>query len=94
MQLSDHGGRWRVLFPTITITGVWVVGCFGDGMSLLFLLSLAFVLSVVVLALAFSSAFTLAFPAAALSIPSWSLVGGGIAAGVESLSAAAGRIRR
>ena len=94
MQLSDHGGRWRVLFPTITITGVWVVGCFGDGMSLLFLLSLAFVLSVVVLALAFSSvAFTLAFPAAALSIPSLSLVVGGIAVGVESCSAVAGRIR-
>ena len=37
---------------------------------------------------------TSAFAAAALvPIPSWSLVGGGIAAGVEGLSAAAGRIR-
>ena len=52
MQLSGHGGRWRVLFPTITITDVWVVGCFGDGMSLLFLLALAFVLPVVVWAAA------------------------------------------
>ena len=88
MQLSGHGGRWRVLFPTITITDVWVVGCFGDGMSLLFLLALAFVLPVVILSPAFCGvAFTFAFPAAALvSIPSWSIV-------VESLSAAAGRIR-
>ncbi len=91
MQLSGHGGRWWVLFPTITITDVWVVDCFGDGMSLLFLLALAFVLPVVVLALAFLA---LAFPAATLSIPSLSLVGGGTAAGVEGLSAATGRIRR
>ncbi len=71
----------------------WVGDCFGDGMSLLFLLSLAFVLSVVVLALAFCGvAFTFAFPAAALVIPSRSLVGGGTA-GVEGLSAAVGRIR-
>ena len=97
MQLSGHGGRWRVLFPTITITDVWVVGCFGDGMSLLFLLALAFVLPVVVGAAALALCgvvSTSAFAAAALvSIPSWSIVGGGIAAGVESLSAAAGRIR-
>ncbi len=84
MQLSGHGGRWRVLFPTITITDVGVVGCFGDGM--LFLLALALVLSVVVLILAFS--------AVALSIPSLSLVGDDNAAGVEGLSAATGRIRR
>ncbi len=95
MQLSGHGGRWRVLFPTTTIIDVGVVGCFGDGMSLLFLLALAFVLSVAVLALACSGvAFTFAFPAAALSIPSLSFVGGGTAAGVEGLSAATGRIRR
>ena len=97
MQLSGHGGRWRVLFPTITIGDVWVVGYFGDGMRLLFLLALAFVLPVVVCAAALALCgvvSTSAFAAAALvSIPSWSIVVGGIAAGVERLSAAAGRIR-
>ena len=94
MQLSGHGGRWRVLFPAITITDVWVDGCRGGGKRLLFLLALTFVLPVVVWALAFCGvAFTFACPAAALAIPSWSLVGSGIAAGVEGLSAAAGRIR-
>ncbi len=91
MQLSGHGGRWRVLFPTSTIVNVWVGDCFADGF--LVLLSLAFVLSVVVLALAFwGVTFTFAFPAAALLIPSRSVIGGGTA-GVEGLSAAAGRIR-
>ena len=53
-------------------------------------MSLAFV---VVLALAFwGVAFTFAFPAAALMISSRSVVGGGTA-GIEGLSAAAGRIR-
>jgi hypothetical protein len=70
VQLSDHGGRCRVLFPPITVSDIWVVDCFGDGMSLLFLLSLAFVLSVVVRALAFTGvAFTSAIPSPALSIP-------------------------
>ena len=91
MQLSGQGGGWRVVFPTSAIMDVRVGSGFGDGLSFLVVLSLAFI---VVLALAFSDvAFTFAFPAVALSIPSWSLVGGGIAAGVESLSAAAGRIR-
>ncbi len=97
MQLSGHGGRLRVLFPAITIIDVWVDGCFGDGKRLLFLLALAFVLPVVFWAAALAVcgvAFTSAFTATALvSIPSWSLVGDGIAAGVEGLSAAAGRIR-
>ena len=96
VPLSGHGGRWRVLFPTITITDVWVDGCRGGGKRLLFLLALAFVLRVVVWAAALALCgvvSTSAFAAAALSIPYLSLVGGGIAAGVESCSAAAGRIR-
>ncbi len=93
MQLSGQGGRCRVIFPPITISDIWVFGCFGDCMSLLFLLLLTFVLPVVVLALTFSGvAFTFAFPSAALSIPSLPLVG--TVAGVESFPAAAGRIRR
>ncbi len=97
MQLSGHGGRRRVLFPAITITDVWVDGCRGGGKRLLFLLALTFVLPVVAWAAALALCgvvSTSAFAAAALvSIPSWSIVFGGIAAGVESLSAAAGRIR-
>ncbi len=70
---------------------VWFGNCFGDGLSFLVLLSLAFV---VMLALAFCGvAFTFTFPAAALVTPSRALVVGGTG-GVEGLSAAAGRIRR
>ena len=67
VQLSGQGGGWRVVFPTSAIMDVWVGNCFGDGLSFLVLLSLAFVVSVVVLALAFCGvAFIFAFPAAAL----------------------------
>ncbi len=98
MQLSGDGRRYRVFFRTITILDIGFVGCFDDGVSLLVLLSLAFViaaLSVVVLALAFSGvAFAFAFPPAALSVTSLSIVGGvDTAAGIESFATAAGRIR-
>ena len=89
MQLSGQGGC-RVVFPPSAMD-VWVGNGFGDGLSFLVLLSLAFI---VVLALAFGCvAFTFTFPAAALITPSRALVVGG-AASVEGLSAAAGRIRR
>ncbi len=89
MQLSGQGGGWRVVFPTSAI--IWVGNCFGDGLSFLVMLSLAFV---VVLALDFCRvAFTFTSPAAALVTPPRTLVVGGTA-GVEGLSAAAGRIRR
>ena len=92
MQLSDHSDRWWVIFPTST--EFWVGDCFGDGFGCLVLFPLAFVLSAVVLICAFwGVAFTFAFPAAALVTPSRALVVGVGTAGVEGLSAAAGRIR-
>ncbi len=91
MQLSGQGGGWRVIFPPSAKMDVWVGDGFGDGLSFLVLLSLAFI---VVLALAFCRvAFTFTFPAAAHVTPTRALVVGGTA-GVEGLSAAAGRIRR
>ena len=91
MQLSGQGGGCRVVFPTIAMMDVRVGSGFGDGLSFLVVLSLAFV---VVLALDFCCvAFTFTFPAAALVTPSRALVVGGTAS-VEGLSAAAGRIRR
>ncbi len=85
------GGR---SLPTITLARViWVVFCFGDGVSLrCLLLSLAFgiaALTVAVLALAFA-----VFASAALLVLSLSMVDRvGVVADAERLPAAAGRIR-